>query len=345
MLQSGLRKPFEEAHIPGIKPFSGWSLTAISELDLHAPGMAGHFLRASDERRQVMAAYLSTFPRRDRDAIRLPNDPSVLRELARRLMAEDHRTLLARAFGDVPEGLRGALRRSGSQPHSPRFYRLLDHILRYQRRPEVGKVIQRLDKIDLTRLMIACILPDELLHPRLIATLRDRSEARDVVMSVDLLRKAAVNSEGFKFGLRSLREGGNVREYTAKWLLRCRYAPSPVPTSKRYAPITNGEMLSQKALEYRNCSRSYAADFLEGKAALGEFSTDEESVLVLLKQRHGEWFLDDVYSHRNREVNELARRQVVDHLRLQGIFEHQTAPYKQTPFSSLRRLAARGVWM
>ena len=49
-----------ERQLPKIAPISGWALHYIIALDAHWPGVAGGYFRASDERRQVIAALLAT---------------------------------------------------------------------------------------------------------------------------------------------------------------------------------------------------------------------------------------------------------------------------------------------
>src|SRR5690242_8061336 len=99
--------------MPSISPIAGWSLDYVVALDMHRPGTAGEFLRASPERRQVSAAFLSTRP--------VPCDPSEAREVASFIGRGGHREILTAAFGSVPDGLRGALARSGPQPQPRSF--------------------------------------------------------------------------------------------------------------------------------------------------------------------------------------------------------------------------------
>ena len=152
-----------------ISPISGWSLDYIVALDAHRPGTAGAFLRASAERRQVVAALISTKP--------VPADPSDAIELATLMIAGGHRELLSAAFGTVPTGMRGALARTGSQPQPRSFYRTLQHLLSEPSKVHVASAIQQLDTLDLMRLRIAQTLPEDICTATLIK-LGDRVAGR-----------------------------------------------------------------------------------------------------------------------------------------------------------------------
>lgn len=132
--------------------------------------------------------------------------------------------------------------------------------------------------------------------------------------------------------------------YLESWVLRCKFPPSPIPVSERYCPILNGETLTRKALEYRNCLRAYALDLLEGKASFAEFVVAAGSAIIMLVQRDGEWLVNDVYGHRNGKVDDSVRKQAVDYCRLRGVVERKRSLRKETPFSSLRRLIPGGGW-
>ncbi|HEV7437323.1 MAG TPA: hypothetical protein VGO22_21050 [Pseudorhizobium sp.] len=339
-----LARLIEEEGISGIAAVSGWVLSEICELDHHLPGFAGHFLRASDERRQVIAAFVASHTRRSKVPFSKPRQAKDA-DVARFLAGANHISILRAAYGELPEGLRGALRRSGSQPHAPGYYWLLVHLLRGHRRPEIATTVKRLEKVDQRRLEIACVLPNELLHPDLIGRIRDRSEARNITAAVELLRSHVIDQKAFASGLRKLRRRGEVQDFFGRWVVRCAFARSPVPSTDAYRPIEDGPSLARIAMEYRNCSRNYAADLLEGTVSLGEFVTNRGSAIIYLVRRDGAWCLDDIYARRNRDVDPALRAQAVAHLRSLGINERIVQAGKLTPHAALRRFLPRGAWL
>lgn len=95
-----------------------WAFDQIIEIDRHTP-FCGAFFRASDERRQVIAAYLAEKPPREDE----------MNEVGNFLLEADHRAILERAYGEYIEGSRGALRRAGEAVHEEPFYALLRQLL------------------------------------------------------------------------------------------------------------------------------------------------------------------------------------------------------------------------
>lgn len=337
--------PFEEDNIADVSAVSGWSLAAVSELDRYCPGFAGHFLRASDERRQVIAAYLAVTQHRKADMGNVACYTNREGEVAAFLSSASHSDILKEAFDNVPDGLRGALSRAGAQPHKRGFYFLLTHLLRGHRRPDLARAIQCMRKVDLRNLEIACVLPRELLHPDMVGRIHDRTEARHIAMAVGLLRARVIDRQAFSTGLRSLRRRGDMQDFFAKWVLKCEFARSPIPATDIYRPIEDGPTLARVALEYRNCSRTYAADLLEGEVSLAEYVTEQGSAIIHLLKRDGVWLLDDVHARRNRDVDPRLRSDAVEYLRLRGILERRVSAGKLTPHAALRRFLPRGAWL
>lgn len=98
-----------------ITSIDGWVLDTITAYDSVYPGFAGGYLRASNERRQVIAAFLAV----------TQVDLEEQCEAAVFLATADHQTILALAFGRRVPGLRRALAKSGAKPHEAEYYRAL----------------------------------------------------------------------------------------------------------------------------------------------------------------------------------------------------------------------------
>ena len=103
-----------------------WAFDHIVEIDRHTP-FCGAFFRASDERRQIIAAYLSAKP---------PTSDE-MGDVGRFLLEADHRAILERAYGSYIKGHRGALRRVGDVVAEVRVYTLLHQLLADPELPEI----------------------------------------------------------------------------------------------------------------------------------------------------------------------------------------------------------------
>lgn len=133
----------------------GSSVTRIVELDEARPGLAGHFLRTSDERRQVIAAYLAVSKAA----------PLCERSEAELLATGSHTDILSVAYSRVPLGFRSALARAGRKTHPRRFYTYLYAVLASRHAREALAVLAQQPKIDLARLRVMRALPEAIASP------------------------------------------------------------------------------------------------------------------------------------------------------------------------------------
>lgn len=272
-----------------IAPFSGWMLDRIALLDEATPGFAGHYLRASDERRQVIAAFLS--------ATEL--DDGALNEAADFVMEADHRSILIRAFGSVPTGLRSALGRSGPQPHEPTYYRQIVTLLSGGNR-RVIEAIWRSTVMNPDRVATITACPTDLCDSRILNKIKDRKHAADVVLSIDLLGRRGVDRASV---VEALRRSDSINDTIKRWSLRMAFPTGPIPAADGYRPIRNGIELSEIARKYRNCSRGYFSSATSGGHAFGEFCHEGAEVLISFDKTDGMWIVDGVYTYRNFDVD------------------------------------------
>ena len=314
-----------------ISPVTGWSLDYIAALDLHSPGAAGTFLRASAERRQVVAALLSTKP--------CPTDKSEAENLAEIVSRANHKVILEAAFGTVPPGMRGALARSGDQPHPRPFYRHLFQTLSASERTSIVVVIGQLESIDLMRLRVAQRLADDICTARLVALIGSVGMASDVDKLVNLMTSSGIDRVELAQALRRVGTAEELSELWWRWSLKLSFPLHPVPASECYIPVSNGVELRQLALKYRNCARRYVAQALEGQSAFAEFSASGKRCVVHLCREGDGWVLEGAFAKDNGmvapELRSAAIRYLVDH-------EIGTRPKPRDPVGEwgvLRRLS------
>jgi hypothetical protein len=317
-----------------VSPIAGWALDAIAHLDGYWPGLAGHFLRASDERRQVIAAFVA--------AVRIEADEAAV--AGEFLAAADHRTILHLAYGDVPKGLRGALARSGSQPHEPTYYVDLFNILFDPAQHRVAEIIRRLPTLDRTRIDIARLLPPEICFVSVIMRLDDVEEARDLVQAVGIMEERGVSRANLVRALGTSKEA-DLGKVVGRWALAMSFPSNPIPACAGFRPIRNGRELRRVALQYRNCGRRYLTQALEGDNAFGELQHAGSSVLLHLVKRDGVWTYESAYAARNKpvaaDVASAAERFAARH----GIVRTPRFSSGQKGLAPLQRLGAlHGGW-
>ena len=278
-----------------IAPVSGWSLDYIVELDHHRPGTAGAFLRASAERRQVVAALLSTTP--------LPGCAAAMADLAYFVSSATHRELLGEAFKAVPVGFRGALARSGPQPHPRTFYRLLHKLLSAPEHAAVAGVIKHTDQLDPQRLLIAERLPGDICTPSLVALMPHPRHASDVGKLMSLLSENGVDRRALAEAVRRVTTRDQLSQLWDRWAEKLKFPPHPILASEEHVPITTGEELRRVALRYRNCVRHYITQIMQRESAFSEYRYAGRSAVIHLRLRQRGWTLEGIFGHRNERVS------------------------------------------
>ncbi|MEG8223619.1 hypothetical protein OSJ57_23905 [Sphingomonas sp. HH69] len=313
-----------------IEPFSGWMLDQIVHLDEVRPGLAGQMLRASAERRQVTAAFLAVTDQESQ----APADTAAF------LACANHCAILGRAFGSVPDGLRGALRRSGPQPHDPKFYsRLFKHLVDSPR--HITTAIARSEKLDQERLAVMEALPADLCDARIVARIDDRKRAADIVLAIDLMERRGLCRKSVVEGL--LRSSRPIAKVVRRWSLNMPFPPGPIPACQGFRPITNGIELRRVAKQYRNCGRNYLMPVHCGNHAFGEFSHGGREVLISFDRANGMWIADGVYGFRNRDVHPDISAAAYAFSARRGVPAHEIRNRGDQGVEALRRLALRFV--
>lgn len=310
---------------------ANWVFDRILGLDEALPGLAGHYLRTSDERRQVISAYLSNVPRRS----------SNLNEEAKLLSEGKHDQILAAGYSSVPPGFRSTLSRCGSRPHARRFYRYLHALLMSRDAKDTLRVLADQPKIDLTTLRIMRNLPEAIRTPRLTMIHRDIGRARETKAMFQLMLQNGVDRDGLTEALCKAETPADLTRCWARWVEHLSFPPSPVAPTSNYRPITSAKQMKEAALSYRNCMRRYLSDVLDDDRAFGIFSADEQEVVVQLRRRDEAWFLEGVHANRNGKVLPNTARAVADFLRPHGIVEFNRERPANGRWELLREMVAR----
>lgn len=201
-------------------------LNLVVQIDQHARGFAGDFLRFGQERLQVVSAYL---------AMKLPAVEEMA-DVGEFLSRADHTTILRAAHdGDVPTGLRRALRRIGPSAQDQRCYSLLSQLLAHPPSQSLVECIYRLSSINRSKLLIARMLPERLCRPNVIEATKDVSGACDVTAAYDLLVARGVDAEALAEAIRKVRSERELMNLWHRWLMKADYPDHPILSSDAYA--------------------------------------------------------------------------------------------------------------
>jgi hypothetical protein len=325
-------KPIALAH--------GWALDIAVELDRHSMGFAGHFLRASDERRQVITAYFAGSSLDHAD----PADGGEASTHARFLLESDHRAILEVAYGHVPRGMRRALGRSGSQPHEREFYGRLHRLLTEPPHAGFRDALGHMTGINLTQICVLERLPEHCCSARLANIMQSVEYVERAIGVMNLLVARGVGREPLSAALVAVADRDQMRAFWQRWTLKATFPEHPVPPGTHYRPISTGAELRRMSLQLRNCSNRYIAAVIEGKAAFAETGEGKAQAVAHLRCLQGEWVLDSVYGPGNGLVDPSSEALIIEHLARWGVTERQVHSSSEV-WEDLRRFTGGfNVW-
>ncbi|WP_295633207.1 hypothetical protein [Novosphingobium sp.] len=308
---------------------NGWLLRAVADLDMLAPGVAGHVIRASDERRHIIASLLSVSPIQAFGA-----------DLGQFVQSAGHDVLIEAAFGLVPFGYRRALARCGQHTQPRRFYPYLARLLSSPDRTEMARAVRLLPRVTWPRLQIIRILPEDLQHPSLVDIIDNAGQARDLTAVVKLLSEHGACRSEMAEALAATRTPEAISRFARRWSMKITFPPHPIPASDRYRPISTGVQLQDSARRFRNCARSHLVRILEQRSSFAEVRHDHGSAVVHLVKDGAFWVLDDVYGPANERPPLPVEKFAQEYLERFGITRMRPATI-ESPFASLRRLTGR----
>lgn len=311
---------------------SSWVLNYIIDIDRLCVGFCGEFFRMSDERRQVIAAYLSAKP------------PSAehMADVGRFLLGADHRAILAAGYGEVQQGHRRALRRAGSEVQDRRFYSLLHQLLANPPHDQIAHCVAHLPSLDLTKLLVLHLLPPSICRANVVSVIRGTQEANDVEIAFRLLISRGVDADALTHSIRQVQDFKALAKVFENAMLRAKAPAHPVPASSNYQPILTGEELHALARQFQNCARSYSTRLLdenEGHAFALVQHGKAKAVAHLIRDG-SVWELDGLFGYRNSRPTRDLRDWVYEYLAGHGVKVEKRNQRKSSDWESLRRLTS-----
>lgn len=305
-------------------------MAALVSLDQNCRGcVMSNVLIGSAERLQVIAAYLATKP------------PAVERmaDVADFLLRSDHQTILKAAFdGDVPEGLRRALRRIGPSVQDKRCYTLLHQLLARPHHESLTACIYRLTSITRTKLLIARMLPEAICRAKVCEAITDVSSASDVTGAFEQLINRGVDADALSEAIRKVRNERELMNLWQRWLMKAECPTHPIPASNNYTPVRSGEELARLAKQFRNCALRYLLPVMAGEDAMAVMQHSGKTAMVHLRFSDARWRCEGVYGPRNACPSSELREALYEHLDAHGVVVLSASRRKPSEWDSLRRL-------
>ncbi len=255
------------------------------------------------------------------------------------LSTADHRTILSAAFGEVPRGMRGALRRIGPAAKDQRTYTLLHQLLAQPPHGRLAECIRRMHSISRTKLLIARLLPPELCRPNVVEAISDVEGANDVALAYNLLISRGVDRDALAQAICRVRSERDLMNLWHRWLRKADCPKHPVSNSEAYSGISSAEDLHRLSLhQYHNCaSQRFLLPLVEGTDAFAEFEHENKRAMVHLRHLEGRWCFEGFYGPQNARPSSSLREALTEHLRAHDVAV-PSKRRKESEWEPLRRL-------
>ncbi|MFZ1743674.1 MAG: hypothetical protein WAT93_12520 [Pontixanthobacter sp.] len=315
----------------GIDESRNWAINTIAEMDIRHAGLAGHFLRSSHERKQVITAYLAHV------CIEAISDQSITA-----LSYATHDEILRLALGNVPSGLRGALSRSLPKSHPKTYYRLLVAILRAVSESE-RQALSHQQNLDLDFLERWSLVPSELREPSFLSIFKDTTELEELLFAVEVLEKAGLCRATIISRISNVSSVKNLSVAVRALLAMLEFPKPPLSGNATICAVSNVAELNTFARKLRNCSASLIFDVLDGRAYFYVIHPESPEAMVHLEFEDGKWIINDIVGKVNRPVSREVGQTVFDYFESQGV--HRSVSCRPSSWDAVRHFCRFGHGM
>jgi hypothetical protein len=313
------------------RPFSGWALQTICELDASCSHFLSHTLTATDAKRQAIfvAAALIESSGTDPLAEALAAITGIERhdpftQIARSLIVLKPREIVGAVYGSVPDGLLGALTRLGPDPLSrPDLYRsLFDLFARPSNRARAKLLRNTARKLTEARIETVLRLDPILLHQPMFDAIRAPDEVDQLHAAIALIQAtvAAASDKVLREAVAKLGSGTDIKSWVEGWLAKQdRFlAPPPIQNDPDLIHLT-GSGLIEGARRFRNCLRQKLLHSAAGRNAYYEWTGDPGAVVELFRLSDGRWVATEMLGAQNTAVNIETARAIRAKLEQHGV--------------------------
>ena len=338
---------------PPPQPLTGWTLPHFLRLDEARPGFLARMLRAGSRRRQTVYACLAAGaldrPREFADLLGNGGGwhgaiwPALLAEA---LLEAHPRDLLRTAFDSLPDGFLRALSKGGADPLPQALYARVHAIYGDPSQRRRHQLLSSQSRITATRVDVVEVLPECVLHERILPLARDVGEAHEIAAAVEAALTLTPATPGTIW--KSVSDlGPETRRST--WIAGLLESFNKSLGQPDLAAIPEARLLDTGAKlreggrELKNClgKLSHHIEVMHGRAAFAVLGDPE---IIVTMRRVGEgWCVSRMHVKSNDFVTDSQREKVCQRF-VEAGFPMLGGPPNDKVLSRLRD-AARDRWL
>lgn len=309
---------------PPARPYTGWALDRVVDLDRNNAGLLAASFRFGSQRRQAVFLILGLIEILGIDEIASHLRSSVITpEFGDAtsstiigqtiLQLRRPRDLVRVILAGPPAGLLGALRRLGPDPvGEPRTYYELGRLF-LSRDPDDrrrAKVISQISgNLVGDQIRIVSMLDPVLLHPAFVATVYDVRQVAVIHDALSYVRNhcSRATDEAIQASLGRIKLGGHRSDLIKLWAERFDRLPDVLDTQgdPTFNVLDSAAALADAGRRFRNCLATKVVESLLGTHLYVEYKpTDpqEPGVIAELRRTNQGYFLEGLYAINNRRV-------------------------------------------
>lgn len=271
------------------EPALGWATDRLVSLDRLAPGILARALTASPLRRQAIYAAVATRQILYGDFAADHESPDDVAGLADTLLRERGREIIRYAFGDVPDGLAGALEKIGTAPMArPESYIVLHAIFAQPKSASAANALRYVDAIDDKTLASVEVLDGHLVHQNVLTRLNGAVDAKDFSRAMAVVKTVCsrATDEAVANSIARMPSSATLPSLVQRWTRRADCVlPHPIADDDELRALRTVSDLSEAGRRYHNCLMSKVEDVLGSRVAFAEFCN--EAILEFRPMAHG----------------------------------------------------------
>ena len=257
-----------------LRPFEGWALDALGELDRSTPGLLTHAFAATPIWRQsvflcISAGVIPTPSQFLRMANGEESDrswTSVQQDLAEAWIVMSPRQIVRATLGVIPDGLMGRLAKLGSQPMEAEDYTRLVELLT-STTPSMklrAKTLIQLDRLDADLLAAVLALDEIALTPTVLSRVQDGREAGRLNRCIAAIRLISTGATDEAMRQSLNRQSFCNHAFVQGWISKADRLPvihEPLDNHPELERIIDGAAAGR---EFSNCLRHKTGQLVSG---------------------------------------------------------------------------------
>ncbi len=270
-----IRRQAIHAHQRGVlRPFEGWALDALGELDRSTPGILTHTFAAPPIWRQSVFLCISAGVISDPTRFLLMANgeesdrpwAGVQQDLAEAWTAMSPRQIVRATLGKIPEGLMGCLTKLGSQPmQADDYVRLVELLTSTEPSMKLrAKTLIQLDRLDADLLAAVLALDEIALTPTVLSRVQDGREAGRLNRRIAAIRLVCTGATDEAMRQSLNRQSFCNHAFVQGWISKSDRLPvihEPLDRHSELERVIDGAAIGR---EFSNCLRHKTGQLVSG---------------------------------------------------------------------------------